>query len=330
VCVYRAGGRRQRDAPGRKRHTIVDRNVVEEQLAWCIAVHAPRELLDRLRAALADGQLDIVSQSAKAMLPRATERPRETVTPVRDGDDNVLDNGLLRVRTNARGALLELASPRTQVPVSQANLISGLGRSPSEMMFELYRGEPFVRVGLQVNWRKWWGSLRLENWFAFAKPRMRYGIDRRFAALEDERAGCVIFAQPGTDWNVRMLPRGGVHVRAELLRTRGAAQLAWAFAPFEPGISAGVLEQAWELFAYPPRVRLFTSDDPAVIVVETKPANDGDEVLVRARECDGVARPVRLRCGARMREVDGDAKIEGERIVADIAGFGERIFRVRF
>jgi hypothetical protein len=293
-------------------------------------VHAPRELLERLRAALAGGQLDVVSQSAKAMLPRAAIRPPELVTPVIDEDGTLLDNGLLRVRTNARGVLLELASPRTRVPVSQANLIAGLGRSASEMTFELYRGEPFVRVGLQVNWRKLWGTLRLENWFAFVEPQIRYGIDRRFAALEDERAGCVIFAQPGTDWEVRMLRRGGVHVRAELLRRRGAAQLAWAFAPFEPGISTGALEQAWELFAYPPRVRLFTSEDPAVLVVETKPASDGGEVLVRVRECDGVDRPLRLRCGARMREVDGGARIEDECIVADIAGFAERIFRVRF
>jgi hypothetical protein len=308
----------------------LNRTVVEEKLAWCVAVHAPRDLLDRLRGALADGALDLVSQSTNAMLPRANVRAPEPVTAVQDGDDTVLDNGLLHARTNARGALLDLASPRTRVPVSQANLISGLGRSPSEMTIELYRGEPFVRVGLHVKWRKLWGRLRLENWFAFASPRVRYGIGGRFAALEDERAGCAIFSRPGTEWTLRALRRGGVHLRSDLLRARGDAQLAWAFAPFEPGISMGVLERTWELFAYEPRVRLFTSDDPAVFVVETKPADDGDGVIVRVRECDGVERPLRLRCGARMREVDGDAKIEGETIVADIPAFGERTFRIRF
>jgi hypothetical protein len=133
-----------------------------------------------------------------------------------------------------------------------------------------------------------------------------------------------------TDWTLRALPRGGVHLRCDLLRKRGEAQLAWAFAPFEPGISMGALERAWELLAYPPRVRLFTSEDPGVLVTETKPADDGDGVIVRVRECDGVERSLRLRCGARMREVDADAKIEGECIVADISGFGERAFRVRF
>lgn len=307
-----------------------DRLVVEEQLAWCIAVHAPRQLLDRLRAALNDGALDVVAQSARSMLPRANVQPPQPCPPVQDDDGAHFDNGLLRALMSRHGSLLELATPRMRVPVSQANLIAGLGRSPSEMTTELYRGEPFLRIGLQVEWRKLWGALRLENWFAFANPRVRYGSDNRFVALEDDRAGCAIFASPDTVWTLRTLRRGGVHVRAELLRKRGPAQLAWAFAPFEPGVSLGALEQAWELFAYEPRVRLFTSDDPAIVVVETKPAPDGDEVLVRVRECDGVGRRLELRCGARMREVDGDAEIEGERIIATIAGFGERTFRVRF
>jgi hypothetical protein len=294
-------------------------------------VHAQVDVLDRLRAALAAGELGLVDNAANAILPRVRDaREPELVAPVQDDDETVLDNGLLHARTNARGALLELSSPRTRVPVSQANLIAGLGRSPSEMTIELYRGEPFLRVGLHVRWRKLWGSLRLENWFAFVNPRVRYGIDRRLVALEDDRAGCAIFAQSGTDWTLRALRRGGVHLRGDLLRKRGDAALAWAYAPFEPGISMGALERAWEQFAYPPRVRLFTSEDPGVLVTQTKPADDGDGVIVCVRECDGIERSLRLRCGARMREVEGDAKIEGECIVAAISGFGERAFRVRF
>jgi hypothetical protein len=327
-----------------------DRAVVEEQLAWCVAVHAPRELLDRLRAALAEGALDLVAQSARAMLPRANLQPPQATRPVRDDDGAHFDNGLVHAFVNAQGALLELATPRMRVPVSQANLLAGarptgfelhdegvraqflVGKSPATMEIELRQGEPFLRVTLAVDWRERWGALRLENWFAIANSILRYGQSKRFAAIADERAGIAIFALDPLQWEARPLRKGGMHLALELLRNRGPGQVAWAFAPFEPGISIGALEQAWELFAYPPRVRLFTSDDPAVLVVETKPATDGDgdEILVRVRECDGEARSVRLRSGARMREVDADAKIEGESIVADIDGFGERTFRVRF
>jgi hypothetical protein len=311
-------------------------------------VHAPRELLDRLRAALAEGALDLVAQSASAMLPRANVPPPEPSRPVRDDDGAHFDNGMLRALVNPQGALLELGTPRMRVPVSQANLLTRarptefdvhdegvrvqflIGKSPATMEIELRRGEPFLRVVLAVEWRERWRTLKLENWFAIATDAVRYGEGERFAALSDASAGVAIFAIDPLRWEARALRKGGMHLAAELLRDRGAAQLAWAFAPFEPGISMGALEQAWELFAYPPRVRLFTSDDPALHVVETKPAPDGAEVIVRVRECDGVARPVRLRSGARMREVDGSARIEEESIVADIAGFGERTFRVRF
>jgi hypothetical protein len=309
----------------------IDAAVAQEQLAWCIAVHAPRELLDRLRAALANGEYELVMRSAESMLPRArASRPVEPVTPVADGDDTLLENGLLHARTNARGVVLELASPQIRVPVSHANIVSGLGRSPSAMRFELRRGEPFLRVALDVEWRAWWGAVRLENWLAMAQARVRFGIERRLAAIEDERAGCVIFAAPGTEWKLRALQRGGAHLSATLLRSRGHAELQWGFAPFEPGISLGALERAWERFAFPLRVRLFTSEDPAIYVTGCAPATDGDGVVVRVRECDGAEREVPLRCGARMREVDGAAAIHGERIVARIAPFEERAFRVRF
>lgn len=282
------------------------------------------------------------------MLPRANMLPPEPCRPVRDDDGAHFDNGLLHAFVNPQGALLELATPRMRVPVSQANLLTRarptgfevhdegarahylIGKSPATMEIELRRGEPFLRVALAVDWRDRWRALTLENWFALATNVARYGDGRRFAAISDERAGIAIFAIDPLRWQARALRKGGIHLTAELRRERGPAQLAWAFAPFEPGISMGALEQAWELFAHEPRVRLFTSDDPAVHVLETKPAEDGDGVMVRVRECDGVERPLRLRSGARMREVDGGAKIEGETIVADISAFGERTFRVRF
>ncbi len=292
--------------------------------------------------------MDLVAQSANAMLPRANLQPPQPCRPTHDDEGVHFDNGLLRALVNPQGALLELVTPRMRVPVSQANLLTRarpagfevhdegirvqfmIAKSPATMEIELRRGEPFLRVALAVEWRERWRALKLENWFAIATDEVRYGEGKRFAAISDARAGIAIFAVDSLRWEARALRKGGMHLAAELLRDRGPAQLAWAFAPFEPGVSMGALEQAWEFFAYPPRVRLFTSDDPAVHVVETKPGPDGDDVIVRVRECDGLARQLRLRSGARMRGVDEDAKIEGESIIADIDGFGERTFRVRF
>jgi hypothetical protein len=332
---------------------------VEEKLAWCIAVHAPADLIDRLRAALADGQVELVEKSADAMLPRAPNvRAPEPCRPVRDGDDVRFDNGLVQATVNVRGALLELASPRTRVPLAQVNLLgafrdfpagwrlrvrpSGIdlhedrveirfvaGSSPVTMAIEVRRGEPFVRVACAIDWRAH-ATLVLENWVALRAPALHYGIDQHYLALSDERAGLALFVLDPVDWSSRALRAGGMYFRASLLHNRGAAQVAWAFAPFEPGISNGRLEAAYEAFAYPPQVRLFTSEDPAVIVTGTKPADDGDGVTVHVREVDGAGRTLRLRCGARMRGVDADATIEGEAIVAGIAGFGEQSFRVRF
>ena len=321
-------------------------------------MHAPRELLERLRAALAGGELELVAKSADSMLPRANVRRPDPCRPVRSEDGARFDNGLIQALVNSQGGLLELATPRMRVPVSQANLLTAyrdfpkswrlrvrpadfellddsvelhftIGASPATMRIELRRGEPFLRVMLAAEWNER-ATLRLENWFAIASDAVRYGQARRLAAISDSRAGVAIFARDPLGWNARVLRRGGLHLSVNLLHDRGSLETSWAFAPFEPGISMGALEQAWELFAYEPRVRLFTSEDPAVLVVETKPADDGDGVIVRVRECDGVERPLRLRCGARMREVDGGVKIEGETIVAEIPGFGERTFRVRF
>jgi len=342
---------------------------VEEKLAWCIAVHAPADLVDRLRAALADGQYALVEKSADAMLPRAPYvRLREPSRPVREGDDVRFDNGLVSATFNAHGALLELASPRTHVPLAQANLLGAFrdfprgwrlrvrpsaldvhddrvelrflaGARPATMAIEVRRGEPFVRVACAIDWRAR-ATLVLENWVALRAPQARYGVDRRYLAVSDERAGLACFVLDPVDWSTRALRAGGMYFRASLLHDRGPAQLAWAFAPFEPGISNGALEAAWDEFASPPRVRLFTSDDPAIIVTACKPAADGDGVIVQAYECDGQARRLQLRCGARMREVQvvddrerpvvASAAIEGETIVAPIDAFALETFRVRF
>jgi len=333
-------------------------------------VHAPRELLERLRVGLAEGQLELVEKSASAILPRAADvRPPQPCRPVRDGDEVRFDNGLVQASVNDHGALLELASPRTRVPLAQANLLAAYrdfpkgwhmrvrpsgfdvledrvevrflaGSSPATMSIEVRRGEPFVRVACAIDWKTSHATLALENWVATRAGEVRFGADGHFASLSDERAGFALFVLDPLGWTSQPLRKGGMHLRASLLHARGPAQLAWAFAPFEPGISIGALEGAYEEFACEPRVRLFTTQDPAIVILACKPAANGDGVIVSVRECDGASRPLRLRCGARMREVqavdglerssDGAAAIEGEAIASHIDGFGLRSFRVRF
>jgi alpha-mannosidase len=85
---------------------------------------------------------------------------------------------------------------------------------------------------------------------------------------------------------------------------------------------------------------LFTCDDDAVLVVACKPAEDGDGIIVRVRECDGDACTARLRCGARMiaavstdaleRETGLPVRIEQEALVFDLTPHQLRSFRVRF
>ena len=88
-------------------------------------------------------------------------------------------------------------------------------------------------------------------------------------------------------------------------------------------------------------MRLFTCEDAAVAVAACKPAEDGQGVILRVRECDGAARRVRLRCGARMtgvqpvdaleREIAGPAaSIEEEAAVFDLTPYQLRSFRIRF
>jgi alpha-mannosidase len=85
---------------------------------------------------------------------------------------------------------------------------------------------------------------------------------------------------------------------------------------------------------------LFSADSDAVIVAACKPAEDGDGVIVRVRECNGSPQTVRLRCGARMTEaaavdalergIDGLVTIEEESLIFELEPRQLRSFRVRF
>ncbi|MBV8245482.1 MAG: alpha-mannosidase [Candidatus Eremiobacteraeota bacterium] len=247
-----------------------------------------------------------------------------------------------------------------------------IGKSSLEMRIKAFEGEPFVRVALECDWRERRTLLRVENWLAVETDAVLYGaphgtIERtarvstaaeramfevpgqRFAFARDSTGnGLAVLARDTYGWNARLLPRGGIVLGHSLLRgttwpdpdaDRGAQLVEYAFAP-RASRDAGTLERVWETFAGAPRVRLFSSDDSAVLVVACKPAWNGDGVVVRIRECDGDERVARIRCAGRVRSVesvdalerpDGAvARFEGDAIVAALRPFALRSFRVRF
>ncbi|MGH7715910.1 MAG: glycoside hydrolase family 38 C-terminal domain-containing protein, partial [Vulcanimicrobiaceae bacterium] len=213
--------------------------------------------------------------------------------------------------------------------------------------------------------------LRVENWLAIEASHVTFGtphgtLDRatsmqtpeerakfevpaqRFARIDGPQGGFALLATDNYGWNARGLGRGGTHLGLSLLRSplwpdpgadRGEHRLSWALAPLGPGTGIGSLEQVWRAYAYPQRVRLFTCDDPAVLVVACKPADDDDGIVVRVRECDGARRKMRLNVGARARSVEScDARecalerevaLDDGAIVAGLEPYELRTFRVK-
>lgn len=247
-----------------------------------------------------------------------------------------------------------------------------IGRSSATMRIELVLGEPFVRVELVVDWRDRHRLLRLENWLPLVTDRVTYGtphgtIDRvsgpqtpqdrakfevpgqRFAmARNSGGAGLAILALDTYGWSGRNLTKGGLLIGHSLLRGTtwpdpnadlGEQRFAYGFAPFGNAAIA-TIERIWTRFAHQPRVQLFVPIDDRVIVTACKPAQDGDGVILRIRECNGIAGFAQLRCAGRVRGVfavdacerpiDAEARIEGELLQASIGGFGLGSFRVRF
>ncbi|MEO6836480.1 MAG: glycoside hydrolase family 38 C-terminal domain-containing protein, partial [Candidatus Tumulicola sp.] len=244
--------------------------------------------------------------------------------------------------------------------------------SRATMRLSLAAGEPFLRVDAVVDWRERRCLLRVENHLRLGAEEVAYGAPhgivtrstrtdtperraqfevpgQRFAFVRDGAGGgLACFALDTYGWNGRALAGGGVRLGHSLLRAttwpdptadRGEHRLSWAYAP-TANATYGEVERAWLRFAFEPDVRLFESDHDAVLIVACKPAEDGDGVVLRVRECDGAARTARIRCGGRMREalavdalerpVPGAAGIEGESLVAPMGAFALRSFRVRF
>ncbi|MDQ2991407.1 MAG: glycosyl hydrolase-related protein, partial [Candidatus Eremiobacteraeota bacterium] len=233
--------------------------------------------------------------------------------------------------------------------------------------------EPFLRIELAVDWRERRRILRVENALAIDAAIVLFGsphgiVERstltdtpeRRAAFEvpgqrlafaqnAEGDGLAVFTLDTYGWNARRTDDGSIGLGNSLLRGTtwpdpgadlGEHRFAWAYAPFRKA-GTGALERAWEAFACEPRVRLFESSESAAQIVACKPAEDGEGVILRVRECDGAARTVAIRCGGRMKEarvVDGlerplggeKARIEGESLLVDLPAHGLRSFRVSF
>jgi len=237
------------------------------------------------------------------------------------------------------------------------------------MRMALAAGEPYLRVELNVNWQAKHRILRAEHRFAVRTDEVRFGMPhgslvrtarprtpaertrfevpaQRWIHASDGEAGVAILAADTYGWSALALRKGGVRIGTSLLRApmwpdpqadRGEHHIAYALTP-TGGATVGALEAAWRDYAEPDRVRLFTCDDPAVLIVATKPADDGHGIIVRVRECDGETRRVDLRCGGRMRSasavdacerpVAGEAHVEGELLSFVLPAYALRTFRV--
>lgn len=246
------------------------------------------------------------------------------------------------------------------------------GESPAHMRISLAEGEPFLRVDLDVDWRERRTLLRVENWLSVDTSKATYGSPhgtitrtalsetpaqrakfevpgQRYAFVRDGSGnGLALLALDTYGWSARALRKGGIHLGHSLLRgttwpderaDAGEHRFSYAFAPFAKA-GVGPIEHAWLQFAHEPRVRLFTCEDDAVLIVACKPAHDGDGLIVRVRECDGVHRDVSLRCAARMtgataadaleRPLERAVRIEQEHLRFRLAPYELRTLRVRF
>ncbi len=247
------------------------------------------------------------------------------------------------------------------------------GASLAVARLTLDRNAAFVRVDLAVDWRERHVVLRVENTLAFEATRARFGsphgtIDRppnpasrseraryeapgqRFARVDASSRGFALLALDTYGWSVErcgdVTALGHSLLRGPTWPDPGADAGTHAFAlGYAPcaDLGMGELETVWQHFAGTNDVPMFTSEDPAVHVVATKLANDGDGVVVRVRECDGAPRSMRLRCGARVRTIGcvdaleaplatplaSDAVYADGEIVAPLGAFALRSFRVR-
>ncbi len=268
-----------------------------------------------------------------------------------------------RVRVRPAGTSIEDDGLVVRLAVGKA---SGLS-----MRIAAHEGEPWLRVEIAASWHEKHVLLRAEHRVALRAREVRFGQPhgtllrtaypqtdaerarfevpaQRWAHLADEGAGLAVFSPDLYGWNAEGLKDGGVQLGTSLLRAprwpdpradRGEQRLAYALVP-TAGATISALEHGWLAYAAEERVRLFTCDETAVLIVATYPSGDGSGVIVRVRECDGAPLRVALRCGGRMREatpidaverpLEGDARIVDEHLIFELGAFALRSFLVRF
>jgi alpha-mannosidase len=252
-----------------------------------------------------------------------------------------------------------------------------VGGSVAAARISLAPAEPFLRVEFAVDWRERRTLLRCENDLALGDARAFFGaphgaVERsaypttpaeraKFEACGQRFARVDGVARDGRPGGVALLVRDtyGWSVAGEASRVRlghsllrgttwpdpgadlGEHRIGYAFVPLAEAASMGMVEAVWQRYAIDPAVPLFTCADEAIAVVATKPAGDGDGVVVRARECDGRSRDVSIACAARANDVvcvdalertvsASVAALRGGAIVTRFAPYELRSFRVRF
>ncbi len=268
-----------------------------------------------------------------------------------------------QVRVRPDGALAEDGALMVQLAVG--------ARSRVTMRIALLEDEPWLRVDLAAAWQENHVLLRAEHRIALHAREVRFGQQhgtlvrsaypetdgerakfeapgQRWAHVSDAEHGLAVFSPDLYGWSAVGLDGGGVRLGTSLLRSprwpdpladRGEQRLSYAFVPTS-GATISALEHAWVSYAARECVRLFTCENPAVLIVATYPADDGSGVVVRVRECDGARHRVALRCGGRMRvaipidaverTVGGDAAVVDENLVFELTPFALRSFLVRF
>ncbi len=251
-----------------------------------------------------------------------------------------------------------------------------LGKSRLTARISLAPHALFLRVDVAVDWRERRTLLRCENELPLQTVRAHFGtphgtVERtaypktaaeqakfevpgqRFARIQSaDGGGLALLTLDTYGWNV-LGSDGALRLGHSLLRGTtwpdekadlGEHMLSYAFAPLhgpaDRSVTLGALEHLWRRFALAPTLPMFDCDDESVLVVATKPADDGDGVIVRIRECDGVDRNVILRCAARARSVacvdalerpvQRDAELNDGTIRTRLGPFALRSFRVRF
>jgi alpha-mannosidase len=273
-----------------------------------------------------------------------------------------LDRGYRRRPRRVRATGCEIVDGALEVRYA-------FGSSLAVARFSATYGEPMLRVDVAVDWRERHAILRMENELRFAATELRFGSPhgaitrtaaprtraerakfeapgQRYARADDRTGGLAMLALDTYGWSAGR-ERGVTRLGHSLLRgptwpdpeaDLGEQTFALGFVPFA-ALGMGELERIWERFAGTTEVPMFTTDDTAVLVTATKPADDGDGIVVRVRECDGAPRDLDLRCGARARDVvsvdalerpiDANARLEDGAIRASLQPFELRSFRVR-